>query len=308
MTYYTPLRYPGGKAKLGQFIRLILNTNDLQDSEYIEPYAGGAGIGFELLMLEYAKHIHLNDLDKAVFSFWDAVLNHTDALCKMISDTPVVISQWHKQREIQRNPEGHTSLELGFSLFFLNRTNRSGILNGGVIGGLDQTGEWKIDARYNKKELTSRIKKIASYRDRISICNMDAAQFIRKKIARLPKQCLVYLDPPYYMKGNRLYRNHYKHEDHAKIAELIRSQIEQYWIVSYDNTPEINALYRGCRKATYGLNYSANKAYVGSEVMFFSDRLLIGKDSLDELRGISPRPIPARLKKQGGRLPAVQKQ
>ena len=308
MNYCTPLRYPGGKAKLSPFIRSVLNSNSLQDSEYIEPYAGGAGIGFELLMLEFAKRIHLNDLDKAVFSFWDSVLNHTEELCKLIVDTPVIISQWHKQREVQRNPDRHTPLELGFSLFFLNRTNRSGILNGGVIGGLDQTGEWKIDARYNKKDLTVRIERIANYRDRISICNMDAAQFIQKKIAKLPKHCLVYLDPPYYMKGNRLYRNHYKHADHAKIAELIRSNIKQYWIVSYDNTPEINALYRGCRKAMYGLNYSANKAYVGSEVMFFSDRLHITQDSLTELKGISSRAKPVSAKQTKKTSVAVGRQ
>jgi DNA adenine methylase len=296
MIYYTPLRYPGGKAKLGPFIRSILSTNDLQDSEYIEPYAGGAGIGFELLMLEFARRIHLNDLDKAVYGFWQAVLTQTEELCKKIIDIPVNISQWQKQKEVQRNPGRHTALELGFSFFFLNRTNRSGILNGGVIGGQKQTGHWKIDARYHKKELTQRIEKIAGYRNRISICNMDAAQFIRKKIVQLPKQGLVYLDPPYYLKGNRLYRNHYKHADHAKIADLIRSQIEQYWIVSYDNTPEIRSLYRGCRTATYGLNYSANKAYVGSEVMFFCDRLRIDQKSIAKLRGISSpsKPTPPR--------------
>lgn len=284
MTYYTPLRYPGGKAKLATFIESVLKCNNLQDAEYVEPYAGGAGVAFELLMLEFSSRIHLNDLDRAVFSFWDSTLNRTEDLCKKITDTPVTMREWHRQREIHRHGEKHDSLELGFATFFLNRTNRSGILNGGVIGGLDQSGAWKLDARYNKTDLAARIQKIAAYRNRISIYNQDAAEFIRTKISELPKQSLIYLDPPYYVKGNRLYRNHYKHSDHAAIAELIQASIAQHWIVSYDNAPEINKLYRKCSKIVYGLNYSANKAYVGSEVMFFCDKLNIPKKSIEALK------------------------
>ena len=284
MSFYTPLRYPGGKAKLGSFVQSILKTNNLQDSEYAEPYAGGAGVAIELLMLEFVSHVHLNDLDNAVFSFWDAAINQTEDLCKKIVDTPVTMAQWHRQREIQRHPADYHALDLGFSLFFLNRTNRSGILNGGVIGGLDQTGEWKIDARYNKKELERRIRSIARYRDRISIYNLDAAIFIKQTIQAMNKHALIYLDPPYYLKGQRLYRNHYKHADHALIARMVQSEIHQYWIVSYDNTPEIRMLYRGCQKTSYGLNYSAHRAYVGAEVMFFCDELRLNKGTLAKLR------------------------
>lgn len=287
--FKTPLRYPGGKAKLSGFIKSVFADNSLMDGHYVEPYAGGAGIAFEVLFLECASHIHLNDIDRAVYCFWDAVVNHTDWLCKKITDTRISISQWKKQKAIHRDAANADPLELGFALFFLNRTNRSGILNGGVIGGLDQTGEWKIDARFNKPDLIQRIKKIASYRSRISIYNLDAAKFITEIISKLQQKALVYLDPPYFVKGKRLYRNHYKKNDHQVIAELIKSKISQRWIVSYDNVQDIIDLYAGHRRAVYNLDYSAAKRSVGSEVMFFCDNLVLNKPTLSGMKLVTPR-------------------
>jgi DNA adenine methylase len=277
LTYSTPLRYPGGKSKLSSFIQAVLSENRLIDGDYAEPYAGGAGIAFELLFLECVSRVHLNDLDRAVFCFWDTVVNHTEWLCNKIVATPIKISEWYRQREVYRCIDSAESRELGFAFFFLNRTNRSGILNGGVIGGLDQTGEWKIDARYNKGDLVKRIRKIAAYRSRIALYNQDAADFITLTLPRLSKRTLVYLDPPYFVKGRRLYRNHYKPKDHAAIADLIHGGLPQHWIVSYDNVPEIAKLYPRFRSAVYNLDYSAATRRVGSEIMFFSDDLLLPK-------------------------------
>jgi DNA adenine methylase len=93
-----------------------------------------------------------------VHAFWKAVLNHTEALSKLVRDTKLTVTAWDKQRRIMESPKEHDALTLGFATFFLNRTNRSGILNGGIIGGRDQTGPWKIDARYNARELVNYIK------------------------------------------------------------------------------------------------------------------------------------------------------
>jgi DNA adenine methylase len=182
---------------------------------------------------------------------------------------------WQTQREIQNSPKSHSRLELGFSTFFLNRTTRSGILEGGVIGGKNQDGFWKLDARFNKHDLVSRIRKIARYSDRVHLYNLDAAEFIRKILPGLPKKTLVYLDPPYYAKGKDLYENHYEPQDHAAIAKIISSQIKHKWIVSYDNVSAIAELYRRHRSITYNLNYSASEKYSGAEIMIFSDELLI---------------------------------
>jgi DNA adenine methylase len=181
------------------------------------------------------------------------------------------MDEWHKQRAVQSDPDA-SLLDLGFSTFFLNRTNRSGIVLGGVIGGKEQTGQWKIDARYNISDLVRRIERIASYRSRISLYNLDAADLIRDILPTLPRQSLVYLDPPYYVKGKGLYENHYTHSDHAKIAELVAT-IQQKWIVTYDNVEPIRTLYSSYHQEIFGLRYSAGSRYEGKEVMVYCDDL-----------------------------------
>lgn len=271
----TPLRYPGGKGKLTPFIKMVFEENDLVGGHYVEPYAGGAGIAMNLLMLQYASCVHLNDVDPAVFAFWHSVLNFPDDLCKRIRDAKLNLKERLRQKAVQAEMEKHSLLDVGFSTFYLNRTNRSGILNGGVIGGNDQTGEWKIDARFNKTELCRRVESIAMYSSRIRLYNLDAADLIVGVLPALPRNTLVYLDPPYYENADRLYRNHYKHADHLTIAKLVIEKIEQPWVVSYDNVPEISKMYRGITAIKYGMAYSAQEYYKGSEVMFFSQNLTV---------------------------------
>jgi DNA adenine methylase len=272
MKFFTPLRYPGGKAKLAKFIKIVFEKNNLLDGHYVEPYAGGAGIALSLLYHEYVKTIHINDLNKSVYSFWFSALNHTDELCRLINDTDVTIEEWHRQKAVQASPEACSILDLGFSTFFLNRTNRSGIISGGVIGGYDQTGKWKIDARYNKQELVKRLEKIGGYKSRINLTNMDAAEFILNRLPEIPLKSLIYLDPPYYAQGGRLYDNHYRHNDHEHVSKLV-SQMDHNWIVSYDAAQEVCKLYHDFRMIIYGLSYSAAKRYEGSEVMIFCEKL-----------------------------------
>ena len=269
--FNSPLRYPGGKGRLTQFVADLIDGNGLTGCHYVEPYAGGAGIAVSLLYLEYASHIHLNDLNRSVFSFWRSVIDNTEDLCRLIRDTKPTIEEWQRQRAIQSAVEP-SALELGFSTFFLNRTNRSGIIKGGVIGGKAQDGPWKLDARMNSPELAKRVEKVAGYSSRISVYNHDAVDLINKVLPTLPDQTLIYLDPPYYVKGKDLYENHYKHEDHAKIACLV-SSIRQPWIVSYDNVEPIRLLYEASKQTTFGIRYSAQERYSGKEVMVFSECL-----------------------------------
>jgi DNA adenine methylase len=263
----TPLRYPGGKGRLAQYVIDLIEMNDLAGTHYVEPYAGGAGIAIALLYLEYADHVHLNDLSKSVYAFWQSVRNQPEALCRLVRDTSVTVREWKRQKAIQSDPSADT-LALGFSTFFLNRTNRSGIIKGGIIGGKNQTGPWKMDARYNRQDLCQRVEKIASYAPRISLYNKDAAVFLEKSLKRIPESALVYLDPPYYAKGRQLYENHYGPDDHVQIAKLARG-IRQKWIVSYDNVDPIRSLYARYRQQTFGLRYSAQSRYEGTEVMIF---------------------------------------
>jgi DNA adenine methylase len=253
----------------------VIEMNGLSDGHYVEPFAGGAGIAISLLFLEFVRRIHLNDINLSVYAFWYSVLKDTDNLCRLIQDTEVTIDEWDRQRAIQQQYNESSTLELGFSTFFLNRTNRSGIIRGGVIGGRNQSGNWKLDARYNKTELIRRIRRIAEYSGRISLTRLDAERFIVEQLPQLPKRTLVYLDPPYYVNGRGLYEDHYSHEDHNRISQLIRTRISQQWVVSYDNHTAIHELYNGFRQQTYGLHYSANDRYRGTEIMVFCDGLKV---------------------------------
>jgi len=274
LTHFTPLRYPGGKGKLAEFVKAIIEDNGLGDGEYVEPYAGGAAIALELLFQEYVTRVHINDISRPVHSFWSAVLNQTEDLCRLVRDTRVSVSTWDRQKKILSNHKEHDTLAVGFAMFFLNRTNRSGILNGGIIGGRDQTGPWKIDARYNAPELIHRIESVARLKKRISLTRKDAVTLVRAGAAKWPKKTLIYLDPPYYVKGSELYYDFYSHDDHVEIASTVQSEVSsQSWIVSYDNVPEVRKLYAERRKMTYSIGYSARETRQGSEVMVFSDEL-----------------------------------
>ena len=231
--YSSPLRYPGGKACLASKLRDIIALNKLIGIDYAEPFAGGSGLALSLLADGYVSNIFLNDLDSAIFAFWSSVLEQTSDLCKLIVDTPVSIEQWHLQRDVLLNPSKYSLLELGFAAFFLNRTNRSGILEGGIIGGLQQNGNYKIDCRFNKSDLIRRIEYIAKQKANISVTRFDGCEFIRDVINNSPQDFLTFIDPPYYKKGHQLYFNSFDHKDHLRLSRLIQHELRQYWIVTY---------------------------------------------------------------------------
>ena len=269
----SPLRYPGGKAKLANFFQKLIEDNDLSDVTYLEPYAGGCGLALELLERNLVKRITLNDADPAIYKFWCSVLNEPESLCSLITNTPVTLEEWRNQKKILGDQDGFSDLEVGFSVFFLNRTNRSGIIKGaGVIGGYEQKGNWKIDARYYPETMVKRIRAIAKKKQRIRFFNKDALDFCKNHVR---KTNLVYLDPPYFEKGHRLYRNFYNPEDHLEISTYVQNDLKSNWVVSYDNAPEIMEYYKASNSFVYGLPYTATKRREGTEVIFFSNNLKI---------------------------------
>lgn len=261
---------------MAAYVKNLLKVNRLLDGEYVEPYAGGAAIALELLFHEYVQRIHINDISRPVHAFWKSVLHQTEELCQLVIGTPLTVKAWDIQKRVLANQAEHDDLSLGFATFFLNRTNRSGILNAGIIGGRDQTGPWKIDARFNPSELTYRIRAIASMKERISLTCQDALQFLKSSIRRWPDKTLIYLDPPYYVKGRDLYYDFYQHKNHEEVAQFVKQKItRQKWIVSYDNVQPIRDLYYGCPYVIYDIGYTARSARRGDEVMFFGGGLEI---------------------------------
>ncbi len=269
----SPLRYPGGKTSMLDLVAATLNLNRLGRGHYAEPYAGGCGLALSLLYGGFVAEVHINDIDPAVWSFWHCVLNQTDALIELVETTPVTVDQWRHQRAINKAGADGNPLALGFSAFFLNRTNRSGVISsGGVIGGLNQTGNYLIDCRFNREDLARRIKRVSRYADRIHLTNVDALDFIDICDTTLPANSLLFIDPPYFKKGPELYTNFYRPEDHAQLAARLM-KVATPWIVTYDDAPETRKLYKDRRQFSLGINYSLNEKKVGAELLVASKGL-----------------------------------
>lgn len=278
MTYenFSPLRYPGGKGKLSQYVAKTILDNDLVGCEYVEPFVGGGAIALYLLKKNLVSHIHINDIDPAIYTFWQHAIYNTENLLALIESTDITVTEWKKQRTIQKNKEELIgSLELAFSTLFLNRTNRSGIIWAGPIGGQKQSGPWKLDCRFNKVRIIKQLTALASIRDRVSLYRLDARQLL-KGLSDKQKEFFFYIDPPYYQKGQSLYLNYFTHEDHQELSCIIRG-LPSNWLISYDNVPEILDLYKGCGKIEYGIQYSVQRKYKGKEVIFYPQALNIPK-------------------------------
>lgn len=273
MRHYSPLRYPGGKNKLSAFIAKICIDNKI-NGHYIEPYSGGASVALFLLFEGFVSRITINDKDRSIYAFWHSVLNNTKALCNLIEQTEFTIREWRIQKEVQARKETANLLELGFSTFYLNRTNRSGIINAGVIGGIEQNGNYLMDCRFNKCELIERIKAIAKRKKDIRLYKKDAIKLIDKiQNEATDNNVIFYFDPPYYLKASTLYMNHYQDESHKIVSEKIKAIKNIKWIVSYDNVPQIKILYADCLRKEYSFKHTAYNSRDGQEILFFSSNL-----------------------------------
>jgi DNA adenine methylase len=274
----SPLRYPGGKSCLYDLASQILRLNKLELGHYAEPYAGGCGLALKLLYEGHVSDIHVNDLDVAIWSFWHSILNDTDRIVERIRQIPVTVGEWHTQREIHLQCDASDPLSLGFATFFLNRVNRSGIIkDAGVIGGLSQDGNYKIDCRFNKAGLIGRIRRLEKYKKRIHLHNMDALDFMGYCEKSLPLKTLICIDPPYFNKGSSLYTNFYQPSDHASVAKAVL-KLNRPWVLTYDSVPEIQVLYKTKRQFIFDVNYTLQTKRVGTELLIVSKGLKLPEE------------------------------
>ena len=276
--YYSPLRYPGGKGKLASFMEYMIDQLGHQGGTYIEPFAGGAGIAMELLLRNVVSRIVINDYDKAVCSFWKAILTETDRFVEEIRTVPLTVDEWQKQHEILVTQNDKYSFELGFAAFYLNRTNRSGIIKGGVIGGQEQAKDWKMDVRFKREELITRVQRIAARKKDIKLYNKDVNSFIKNYVPLYEENALIYFDPPYYKKGQQLYMNFFNYKDHVRIEQEIREHVNCDWIITYDYEPQIEEIYHNYNLRLYDLNYSVSTKRKANELMIFKDGIFIPSD------------------------------
>ena len=283
--FYSPLRYPGGKSKLAPLMQELIIRTGHEKGTWIEPFAGGAGIALYLLEQGVVNQIVLNDADKGIYSFWWAVLNQTDRLIRAIAQAPLTVDEWNRQKRIATDPQCECGFELGFATFYLNRTCRSGIVTGGLMGGVKQNERWKMDVRFNKKSLTERIEKIANKKEFIRIANADASDFIQKQLVQ-EKNEFLYFDPPYFEKGQQLYSTYLRRSEHEKLANAIDRFVTCDWVMTYDEAPEIRKLYANYPIRNFDLKYSVATKRTASELIIFKDERMVS-----HVKGLDPKKI-----------------
>jgi len=258
------------------YIKEVISINNLHNYTYVELFAGGAGIALALLLNNDVKEVIINDFDYCIYAFWYSVINETEKLVYLIEQTPITISERLRQKAVYTHASDYTLLEIGFATLFLNRTNRSGILTGGVMGGNDQTGKYKMDCRFNKTELIRRIRLIASKHDRIMLLNMDASELLMTQETIIRNKCFFFLDPPYVVKGGDLYKKAFSQYDHTHFQKMVNTYLSnKKWLMTYDNVPLINELYSCYFTKSFNLQYVANNKKQGSELMIFANSIII---------------------------------
>ena len=276
--YPSPLRYPGGKAILSEFLTDVIDLNDLRNCTYFEPYAGGAGAALSLLKNRVVPEIYLNDADVRIYAFWRAALHHAERFVERISSVPLTIAEWRRQHEICAHPSKYRLFDVGFAAFYMNRCNRSGVLTGsGPIGGYEQSGTWRMGVRFYRETLAERILRLSKMRKNIHVSRMDAINFLKTNlpIGGRRKQVLVYLDPPYVNKGQRLYLNAYEAKDHKLLAKYLHTQKTLPWIMSYDDSALVRELYQSSKMAQLPIRYSLQAKRSAHELIIAPDNVVV---------------------------------
>lgn len=271
--YLSPLRYPGGKARLAAYLARVMASQSTSVETYCEPYAGGVGAGLRLLSDGHVSKLIINDLNPGIAAFWRSAFFNTDALIKMVNECVVDIANWKRQRSVYLAPEDHDDLTLGFATFFLNRTNRSGILNARPIGGLDQSGIWLIDARFNKADLAQRFETLGELAGGVDVRQERAIELIRT-LNRRKHPVLLYVDPPYVVPGEELYMTDHSWDEHERLEQVLTDSPHP-WILTYDADARTRELYRDFRCLRFGISHTAQVQKVGREFMFFSRGLRV---------------------------------
>ena len=259
--YLSPLRYPGGKSLLAQFVAEVMGR--LPNIEhYMEPFAGGAGVALRLLFYNHVSSVTIGDSDPAVATFWRCAVHQSEGLIEKVENCHVDIDAWHAQYEVLTDPGGHDDLDLGFATFFLNRTNRSGILRARPIGGLQQDGPWRLDCRFNKSDLVSRLHSIAQRSSQISVFEGEAIDLLASTDELRREHTFVYVDEMSYA-------------GHKEIAQLLRDEF-RFWMASYDIDKRVTTeLYPDSRILTFALRHCASRTHVGTEQIAFSDACVL---------------------------------
>lgn len=265
----TLLRYPGSKWSLASYIALILEENLLTGCHFYEPYAGSAAVGLSLLWAGYVNSLTLVERDPLVYALWHSVFHDSEALCDMVMHMDISMDEWRRLQPLRSldSPDPRQLVEMGAAGLFYNRTNYSGIIGAGPIGGIGQASAYHIGCRFNREVLATNIRALSGLGSRISVAFGDALDFLGRQDETLTgEHSFVYLDPPYLRQGRKLYRYHHSEDDHQHLATHMLAT-SYPWLVSYDDHPRIRAWYSGSQQQAVHMDYSARVSKRGRELL-----------------------------------------
>lgn len=244
-TVLSPLRYPGGKRRLVPYMAAALKANGIQPDLLVEPFAGGASVGLELLAFGFVKRVALGDLDPYVAAFWETTFEDADWLCEQVESVPLDLETWERMKG--SNFRGRRNRAL--ACLYLNRTSFNGALHrrAGPIGGKRASSAYEIGCRFPRERIVQRIRACAALADRVELVVAEEAMNLVKRTRELARkrgwEVFFYLDPPFWAKSQYLYRRAFTRNMHRRLAESLR-WVDDPYLLSYDPAPEIVELYR----------------------------------------------------------------
>ncbi|MEU8194405.1 DNA adenine methylase [Microbispora amethystogenes] len=275
----SPLRYPGAKRQLVPVIEELIAANIPPPRLLVEPFCGGATTTLRLLGSGAVEHGILADVDPLVASFWRTASFDAKWLVDAMYELDITVEAWDKWRASSPTARRDRALKC----LFLNRTTFSGILHGraGPIGGRAQASPYKIDCRFGREGLARRINGVADLAATGRLLDVWQCDW-RTALARVSKsfgnldeaEIMFYLDPPYVEKAPWLYEWSFESAEHTKLAATLRSGLSYRWLLSYDDTPTVRALYGGDSSYTT-LHVSYRYTAAGSEKRTVKDELLV---------------------------------
>lgn len=254
----SPLRYPGGKSQTIKNVQRIIEMNNFRHRTYVEPFAGGFGVGLALLIHNDIEQAIINDSDIHVYHFWESALHNADELIALITTTPISLAERLVQKEIYSNPDS-TALQDGFATLYLNRVNYSGVLFAGPIGGNTQSSTYSLGCRFNKDDIINRIRSVNALRDRIRLFNLDANDLVIHELAQENAHTFYNIDPPYVKKGKSLYSEYFTEQEHRAFGTTVQQHMEDIpWIITYDSCDLVREIYQGYHIQEFELYHSAH--------------------------------------------------
>src|SRR3990167_6998031 len=262
MHFYSPLRYPGSKRKLCNYLDKILAKNNYSPQVLIEPFVGGGSVFINFLLRHKEGKVVIEDKDELIYNFWKTLFDEPSYLIRFVKKVRVDLKTFDRYRHVSSHTDKFSRKKLAEACLFLNRTSFSGILNNsaGPIGGREQKSIYKIDCRFGRENLIKKIKSISAFKNRVVVLPYNWEETLKYvagedkyKNARL----LYYFDPPFYKKAAQLYRYHFDNVSHKNLRDRLM-KLKQAWILSYDRAQEIQNLYSAFTRINVSMPYSIN--------------------------------------------------